>query len=229
MVCSVRSRSALMVAALVVLLGADRSAHAEIVYESATLGTTGQPGGFSINDEFLGSRFTLTQSTEITHIGGHIGDAFVPGTIWGAIIALGPGPTALPTFGSDPVSNHALASAVFTPPAVSTEVTVALTSPVVLGPGQYGLLFGGAGDFGTTGDGRMPRSTETGASNLPGASYFLRGGNGGWFNVSIFDRTRFTVLGETSVIPLPTTAWLWVIMLGGLGATQMFRRKRLAA
>ena len=38
---------------------------ATIVYESATLGMTGQPGGFSINDEFLGSRFTLTDLTPL--------------------------------------------------------------------------------------------------------------------------------------------------------------------
>jgi len=84
-------------------LAVPKSSLADLIYESATLGVTGGTNGATLSSQYVGSRFTLSQLTEITHIGGHIHGipviGFEPkqvGSNWGAIIALDPGPTALP-------------------------------------------------------------------------------------------------------------------------------------
>ena len=45
-----------------------------VIHESATLGPIGQFGGPNFNpNRFLGSRFSLTQTVQVTAVGGHLG------------------------------------------------------------------------------------------------------------------------------------------------------------
>lgn len=76
------------------LLTGPVTAHAAVIYESATLGGTGVRGGFVMDrDSFIGARFSLSSATNITAIGGHL--SVSRGTMFGAIVALD-GPNALP-------------------------------------------------------------------------------------------------------------------------------------
>jgi hypothetical protein len=63
------------------------------LYESATLGATGQSGGWAINsDQFLGVRFHLDQAATVTGVGGHLknpwGASGGYGTVYGAVVQL---------------------------------------------------------------------------------------------------------------------------------------------
>lgn len=155
------------------------------ILESAALGPTGQEFGFSLNNQFIAARFSLNEPTRITEIGGHIG--VTSGTIWGAIIAL-PGPGALPPMGFD-VQANALASALFE----STDgFSAELCRPVdaILPPGDYALLFGDGGLFGSTGTGFMPSNN----TDNPSADYFFKQSGGSWVEDTI-TQVRFIVRG----------------------------------
>ncbi len=128
------------------LLGVGPS-QADIIHESATLGRTGQQGGTTLGEQFLGSRFTITQTVNVTLIGGHME---ATGTLFGAIVALS-GPSALPS--GSPVDKNWLASTVFSPGTPSTDARTPLA--VTLPPGDYALIFGSQ-QFGATGSGTMP-------------------------------------------------------------------------
>jgi hypothetical protein len=200
-------RNALIV--LVLSLGAV-SSHAAIIHESATLGPTGQIGGYGIGPQQLaGSRFSLNADTRITGIGGHV--SVSRDIVFAAIVEL-PAPGAFPDddflFKSfTQVQSMALFATMLGAPASSSDYL----EPVdfLLAAGHYAIIIGG-----TSGFGGMP-SASTSQQPLPGASMF--GCNE--LNLTCFDfgvdTPRFVI--EGAVIPIPAAAWLFTSALGLLG------------
>ncbi len=194
----------------VVLLGVDSAAsHAANLHESATLGVTGETGGVSVSDRaYVGSRFTLTDTVLVTHIGGHLvgaGDK----QIFGAIVSL-ESPSALPSFAPSALADNVLASTAFAPGWPSIDVLVPL--PVTLPPGDYALIFG-SGTLGASGSGGMTVNN----TDRVGASYFFaRIGADIWLD-SRAPNQRFVVKGNvisgtpsrqfSHSFSLPSPAW----------------------
>lgn len=206
------SRGLSLTILVVGMLAAPLAARSTIILETAVLGTTGQTTGTAINSaQMLGARFSITQSTQITAVGGHL-VANVAGGIFAAIVSLS-SPSALPSFLPTAIATSALVGTAFTPPATSADVLTPLS--VLLAPGNYALIFGSAA-FGATGTGRMPVPNL-----LLGTPSFFRSSAGTWVNGG-FTNTRFVVLGN--VVPEPTTALLLGIGLAGITGAR--RRQR---
>jgi hypothetical protein len=162
--------------------------------ESAPLGSTGQSGGALISSfQFLGWRFQLTDTLQVTYIGGHLGSLSPNNEIFGAIVPLS-GSNALPQGNlSQPEEVLAATSFSFSPVFTSNDVIVPLS--VTLNPGNYALVFG-SGLFGASGAAVMPSNNNP---NFPGSSYFFSNVNNGFAWVSGgLSGTRFFVKGEIS-------------------------------
>jgi len=139
-----------------------------VLFESATLGPTGVTGGEVPgvdHAQYLGARFHLDHDVKVQSVGGHF--MGLTHQYFAAIVPLS-GPDALPT--GIPYVDFAstfLGAASFSTPFASVDILVPLS--VSLAPGDYGLVFG-AGEFGTSGSGGMPRNNP----EIPGAaSYFM--------------------------------------------------------
>src|SRR4028118_2278957 len=89
--------SCISVGAVFISLGIVNTAQAvTVTLESASLGSTGQSAGFSIiPSQFLGWKFQLTNTLQVTDIGGHLGSNSPNNEIFGAIVSLS-GHNALP-------------------------------------------------------------------------------------------------------------------------------------
>jgi len=193
-------------------LGLTQQALAELIYESATLGPTGKTGGGSLNlGQFLGSRFSITETVEVTSIGGHIGGIGVSPELFGVIVEL-PGPSVLPA-GSPFTGSEVLASTVFTPPGPSSDVSVPLS--VILTPGDYAIIFG-SGLFGATSStGFTPQNDVV---TPAGSGSFILWSDFGsiWIDGSSFRNERYTINGNVleqtpvggTILPIDTTALL---------------------
>ena len=172
-----------------------------VIYQSATLGPPDDQGWIVDASQYLGTRFTLTQTTQVDAIGGDM-YASLTGPLWGAIVPLS-GPTALPS--GNPL-NSALASVTFTLP-LNQEADYSIPLSVQLQPGTYGLIFG-AQDVNTS-YATMPYDNV----EIPGqASYFVWiGVQDAWRNGVISD-TRFVVYGEA--VPEPGMPVLFALLFG---------------
>jgi hypothetical protein len=166
-------------------------AQADIIYESATMGPSGQySGGYAIDSmQFIGASFYVPSTVQVTAIGGHLYAIYSGDDVFGAIVKLNSAsdlPKGLPLN-----SPEVVAQTVFVPSYYSSDIRVPLSC--TLTPGYYGLVFG-SGLYGATGMGSMP---YTGQSDLPGASYFFWLDDGidyGWYNTSALN-VRFVVEG----------------------------------
>ncbi len=186
------SRALRFVAVGGLVLGMGLPTYADIIiHESAIMGNPGWLGGSALTEGyFLGSRFHVDATIEVTQIGGHLAHVQShPGDLFGAIISLS-GPDALPT-GSPFSDDEVVRKTLFHGPIPSNDFRIPLS--VVLGPGDYALIFG-SGQFGATGWGIMPSNNF----DLPGASY-LRWYGDSWSNSAV-SGFRFVVEG------LPTVA-----------------------
>lgn len=169
---------------------------ATTLYQSATMGTSGQTSGVVVNaNQFLGAAFTLPSAAQITAVGGHISGT---GTLFAAILSLS---GSLPT--GAPFDSSLITDTTFTAPATSQDVVVPLS--VTLNAGTYALIFG-SGLFGATGNGAMP----TNNTDVVGATYFYWDGvdHFAWF-LDTFSNTRFTVYGE--IVPEPSSFGLMAV------------------
>jgi len=130
----------------------------------------GQSSGFSIfvgspSSQFLGSRFSVDRTVEVTAIGGHLrGSGFGNGMIFGAIVQLA-GPGTLPV-GSPLATGEVVAAVAFSPGEPSNDARAPLST--FLSPGDYALVFG-TNDFGATGQASMQNNNFA----LPGSNQIL--------------------------------------------------------
>lgn len=180
---------------------------------SAALGSTGETSGFSINDEqFLGWRFQLDNTFQVTAVGGNLG---ATGNIFGAIVSTN-GPNEVPQ-GNPFLPGEVLASTTFNPDSLSSDTRAPLS--VRLGPGNYELIFG-SGLFGATGSGFMPSNN----SDFPSSTYFYyssRTFGGSWIDGGI-SNTRFVV--EANAVPEPSSA-LGTLTFSALSAGYLLQRQ----
>jgi len=201
-----------------------------ITIESAVLGATGENGGYVIagprgpfSPQFLGWRFEVDNTLQVTDIGGHLASS---GSIFGTLVSLN-NPNALPQ-GSPFLPEEVLASTTFTVGFPSRDITTPLS--VTLAPGNYALIFG-AELFGATGSGLMPNNNF----DLPGASYFIWGTLNAddptaWYNTPS-GNARFVVRGQTVDVIEPSSL-LGIGMVLGIGAIRQrnsFRKRNNSA
>lgn len=192
-------------------------AHAAVIFESGTLGTTGipysglgggtAPTGSAVSpDVFSGVRFQVSQTVVTTRIGGHfVHDTRASSSFFGAIVQLdssGDFPNSINLSTPDVV-----ATSLLTFPNQSAETFGNLGA--VLPAGWYALVFG-SGQFGATGSGAAVLNNP----DIGTPSYIARVPGSGWINVSTlpgpFQNYRLVIEGD--VIPEPTT--LVAAMLG---------------
>lgn len=174
--------------------------------ESAQLGPIEQNLGLTVwGQQFLGWRFSLSRASTITRVGGHLRADFTGTGLFAAIIKL-PAPNSLPSFAPHAIesSPDTVAHTLIVPTSPSSDILAPLSVPVVLQPGIYGLVFGGADSavtyfpFGATGTGVMPNDN----TDLPGSSYFV-GDAVRWSNVNPqagYTNIRFVVEAEPVVV-----------------------------
>lgn len=195
------------------------SVQAAVIHESAYLGTTGFVTGHTISDlQYYGSRFSLTETMQVDHIGGHIGmsleDQVSGNKLFGAIVNLS-------SSSSIPIGSPFDAGEVeaYTTFSVFDSTDILIPLNVTLSAGDYGVVFG-SGLFGATATGFMPGND----TDIPGSSSYFRYDNFDF--IQWFDggpgNTRFVVTG--SVVPVPAAAWLFGS--GLLGLIGVARRKK---
>jgi hypothetical protein len=173
--------------ALLAVVGWAPLAQADVIYESAELGPTGIIIGARVEPaQFLGARFHIDQTVQVTAVGGHLTMHTGHGgqELFAAIVGL-TDPDTLP-LGAPFDAGEVLASTIFDPGSPSSDVRVPLS--VTIAPGDYGLIFG-SGLFGAAGEGGMPLNN----ADLPEASYFFWNGNA-WVD-DPFSGARFVVEG----------------------------------
>lgn len=143
-----------------------------LLYASGTLGQTGQTGGNVFGQiQYLGVRFSVSNATTITAIGGHIGGS-LNGSVFGAIIRL----TDFNDFPDSMTLStpDVLAVTSFTPTHPSAELVIPI-GPAPVTPGVYAVMFG-SGLFGASGSGFFP----TNSSNIGSPSWVWKDSVGNW-------------------------------------------------
>ncbi len=145
---------------IIAVLLFSRLAHGqEFVFETASLGPTGQPGAGSgasgaavDSSQFLGAKFQMPREGRITSLGGHVahdnGRPMVR-PLFVAVVPLDPTTDLPATFDL----SDARFSTTFLPPNPSADV--AIVTDFRLPAGRYAIIFG-SGRFGATGSGLMP-------------------------------------------------------------------------
>ncbi len=141
------------------------SLHAEIILETATAGPNPTPAVGIGGLQWIGARFSLTQTVKVESIGVNLSGS---STIFGAIVALS-GPGGLPGVPPSQIEADALAGTSFTVGQAVADYSTAL--PVLLAPGDYGVVFG-VGEFGANGGanltgGNIPTAQASFFSALP--------------------------------------------------------------
>jgi hypothetical protein len=152
------------------------------VFESAKLGVAGQDEGFTLSSsQWLGVRFTTTEPTEVTSIGGHLTE-MRPGRLFVAVFAID---------GAMPPSPPNIGDAVFVTTFAAPERSGDVRIPAAfhLPAGDWAIVFG-SGEAGAKGHGAMPgKDVDVGS---PG--YFSKHGDS-WTNGG-FGKARFFINGK---------------------------------
>ncbi len=224
-IATVTAGSALSLAAVIT----NSPTASSVTLESATLGSlSGLPGYTVALYQFLGWRFQINETLQVTDIGGHF--AGFNEKIFGAIAPLN-APTAFPQGIPGDLEEVSLAATTFSvannnDPNTSSVVFLTPLS-VTLTPGYYALIFG-SGLFGASGADAMPFPENQ--QNFPGSSYFFAStgemalpttwGEGQVSNL------YFVVKGEpVSSTPVPESSSAFCLLaLGILGTASILRR-----
>jgi hypothetical protein len=201
------------------------TACADTIYESATPGNIGHDASVGYEGgpyyDSIGVRFDLTSPTIVTDIGGYFAaNLSWPGQIFGAIIQLS-GPNDFPDSTYSLNTSDVLAHTLITAGNSASDVS-GTVGPLLLNPGYYAIVFG-AGQFGA---GTYASDFLGGASNIGSPSYIAFGGGNGWSNQGDTYPYRLFVDGTVASAPLPSTAFMGVGLLSGLGVFGL-RRHRL--
>lgn len=186
---------------------------AATIHQSSNLGPTGMTvGALADANQYLGSRFSISEQVEVTGVGGHLASMadIAMGTtnniLFAAVIDL-TAPTALPNFPVSQIGASAFAVTTFSAGFPSNWVITPLS--VALAPGDYALVFG-SGLFGGDATGTMP----TNNTDLAGASYFF-GDALGWHEGGV-SGLHFVVEGDfINAVPIPAGLWLFLSALTG--------------
>jgi hypothetical protein len=187
------------------------AAHADILFESGTLGTTGAtwtdivsgavPDSVISSTVFTGVRFRLDQPVITTQVGGHFASPDF-GTFFGAIVALN-SQSDFPDSG-DLTSSDVLGETLLSFPGTSAEVFGELVLP--LDAGWYALVFG-SGLFGSSGNGGALANNP----DIGNPSYIAFQPLSGipWIDLGTFiTDLRFVVEGK--VVPEPSSCGLMI-------------------
>lgn len=198
--------------ALLAQLIAAPSQASQLIYSSAGFVANGETGDYSLANDaqsLIAATFTLTQTTSIDAIGGVFTQYGDGGAIFGAIIAA-PGSQTSVTAASLP--GLTLGAAVWAPPVDGSDATTTLSTPTLLGPGTYEVVFG-SGLFGATGNSGL-------ATGMSGTANLLQSVDGGASWNTLNDSVRVTVYGT----PVPLPAGL-PLLFSGLTAMGWLRRR----
>jgi hypothetical protein len=175
-------------------------------------------GYFIGREQFLGWKFQLDSTLQITDIGGYLVSENSNPTsndqIFGAIVSLS-SPTALPQ-GNPFLPEEILASTTFIPHSYLSPSDITVPLSVTLNPGSYGLIFG-SGLFGASGS----ASALFNFGDLPGTLYFSRFQQNGFsaWNEGFVSNVRFFVKGQLAFSPQAprhTCTQVGVGWIGGL-------------
>ncbi|WP_165235929.1 hypothetical protein [Aquisphaera insulae] len=195
--------ASLLVLTVALLDSGPSRAHADTILETATLGANPTPAVGLGALQWVGARFSVSNSVDVDTVGANLQGAQ---SLFVAIVALD-GPDGLPSWAPSQIESHALAHAVFTAPSAVADVSVSL--PVALGPGDYGVVFG-VGAFNSGGGANL---TE---GNIPTsqASFFsaLNVVDDKWLDQPGWSGLRIFVTG-TSAVPEPSS---WLLVSTGL-------------
>lgn len=143
-----------------------------------------------------GMRFTVSQATEVSAIGGQL---FANGTLFGAIVTLGVDDLPMPNPGAPSAVSGILEMTTFSTGS-GDHVDFRAPLSLALAPGTYGLVFGGVG---SELSGRMAMT----GTPLPGAEVFTNSGDS-WRDVTRdpYNRMRFVI--EAHSVPEPASLLL---------------------
>jgi hypothetical protein len=199
------------------LVPAPTGAWADIILETALLGADPQPAAGVAGSQWIGARFSLDTETIIDAIGANIQGVNM---IFGAIVPID-GPGGLPSMPPNDIESYALGHVVFEVQQAVSDVTVPL--PLVLGPGDYGVVFG-VGEFGSSGganltDGNIPTSQ---------ASFFAANTiapDDGWVEGDFLPQDLRIFVTGRRVVPEPSTLGLLACGAGLIGLV-LHRRLR---
>jgi hypothetical protein len=172
-----------------------------VILETATLGPNPQPAIGVAGLQWVGARFSISQTTHVDEIGANLAGV---STLFGAIVPLS-GPNGLPAFAPSQIQSFALASTVFGVTLTIQDYSAPLS--VTLAPGDYGVVFG-VGPFGSLGAANLT------SGNIPTAqaSFFnaLNVISDSWHDQPTFTGLRIFVLGTS--VPEPST---WLLLATG--------------
>jgi len=195
-------------------------AHAAVILETASF-TGNDPGDYPVygdatDGRFIGARFSVDQTTDITSVGVGLGRSGY-GTLFAAIVALDP-TTGFPAYTAADLAANALAHTVFAVPSTIADLSAEIS--VTLAAGDYGVVFG-SGLFGADGVGPV----TSGNANIghPSLFQFLSVVDSDWISQSA-DGIRIVVEGEPAAVPEPMSLALLGSGLVGLVLTR--RRAR---
>ena len=197
------------------------NANGDLVYESATLGA---PFGGGTSVAVTGSWFSITERTRITALGGHLSisnAAGTPDSVWASIVELPRG--VLPANDFD-IEANSLVSGLITTVSHGDSSDRRVNVDTILNPGDYAILIGGRGLFGTNSSAIMPEN----GTDFPGASYFSQyfdsgAGDFAWDDGTLIDRSGTRLVVEGTAVPEPNSC----LLVGTAILVFASRRRRL--
>jgi len=202
--------SVVVVSAMLPLLPS--TARAGVIFQTSSAPGAATGSGVVIdNNQSLGARFQLSDTTRISHIGVRM-SRITTGSIFGSIVRLS-------SMNDYPDSAHpfntpdVLATTLLPIPSVTADVTGEI-GPIMLPAGTYALVFGG-GEFGAGG---VATASQNNTPILPQSYFYWNESNGAYLDGS-YGNVRFYALDQ---VPEPSSALAGI----AVAVAAMVRRAR---